>query len=259
MHPELGEGQHLVLDRQLPERAPITDATGAPLFAPTEVVRVGVDPGQVTDLPALAAALSAATGVAAEEITADVQAAPAGQFVPVIDLRRPDFERIRAQVFDLPGTVFPTDTRLLAPTPRFALGLLGRVGSATAEILEETTGDDGPVYAAGDQLGTSGLQRAFQEQLTGTPGFTVSVVSTDQSTGDEGAQIGAVEPVPGQPVQTPIVPAVQNAADAAVAARPCPPTSSSSARAPARSSPSPRMRPPTPATRSAASSRPGRA
>ncbi|MGY1660433.1 penicillin-binding transpeptidase domain-containing protein [Geodermatophilus sp. SYSU D00705] len=222
VHPELGEGQHLVLARELPERAAITDAGGQPLFTPTEVVNVGVDPGQVTDLPALAGALSAATGVAAEEITADVQAAPAGQFVPVITLRRPDFEAIRAQVFDLPGAVFPTDTRLLAPTARFASALLGRVGPATAEVLEEATVDGEPAYASGDQLGLSGLQRALQEQLTGTAGFTVSVASTDESTGDAGREVDAVAPVPGEPVQTPLVPAVQNAADAAVAGQPLP-------------------------------------
>ncbi len=217
VHPELAEGQRLELTRQLPERAPVTDASGAPIFTPTEVVNVGVDPGQVTDLPALAAGLSAATGIAAEEIVADVQAETSGNFVPVIALRRPDFERIRAQVFDLPGAVFPTETRLLAPTSRFAIGLLGRVGPATAEILEETTGDEGPLYAAGDLLGTSGLQRALQEQLTGTAGYTVRVVSTDETTGDEGREIDAVEPVPGRPVQTPIVPAIQTAAEAAVA------------------------------------------
>ena len=217
VHPELGEGQHLELARSLPERADLTDAAGAALFTPTEVVNVGVDTGQVTDLPALAAGLSAATGVPAADITADVQAAPAGQFVPVITLRRPDFEAIRAQVFDLPGAVFPTDTRLLAPTPRFAEALLGRVGAATAEILEESTEDGEARYAAGDQLGTSGLQRAFQDQLTGTAGFTVRVTALDESIGDEGREIAAVEPVPGEPVQTPIVPAVQNAADAAVA------------------------------------------
>ncbi|WP_448627397.1 penicillin-binding transpeptidase domain-containing protein [Geodermatophilus sp. URMC 64] len=221
--PELGEGQHLALTRSLPERAAITDATGAPLFTPTEVVNVGVDPGQVTDLPALAAALSAATGIDAQQIVTDVQKAQPGQFVPVITLRRPDFEAIRAQVFDLPGAVFPTDTRLLAPSSRFAVGLLGRVGAATAEVLDETRGDDdGPLYAAGDQLGLSGLQRAFQEELTGTPGFTVSVVSTDESTGDEGREIASVAPEPGTPVQTPLVPAIQNAADAAVATQQLP-------------------------------------
>ena len=216
VHPELGEGQHLVLARSLPDRAPITDAAGAPLFAPTEVVNVGVDRAQVTDLPALADALSQATGIAAEEIVADVEAAPAGQFVPVITLRRPDFEEIRAEVFDLPGAVFPTETRLLTPSSRFAVALLGRVGAATAEVIEETQENGSPRYAAGDQLGLSGLQRAFQEQLAGTAGFTVSVVSTDDNTADAGQEIGSVAPEPGSPLQTPIVPAVQNAADGAV-------------------------------------------
>jgi cell division protein FtsI/penicillin-binding protein 2 len=222
VHPELGEGQHLELTRALPDRAPVTDAAGAPLFTPTEVVNVGVDPAQVTDLPSLAAGLSAATGVPAEEIIADVEAAPKGQFVPVITLRRPDFEAIRAQVFDLPGAVFPTDTRLLAPSARFAAALLGRVGTATAEVIEESVEDGSPRYADGDQLGLSGLQRAFQEQLAGTPGFTVSVVSTDEGTADPGLEIAAVEPGPGTPLQTPLVPALQNAADAAVAGQQLP-------------------------------------
>jgi cell division protein FtsI/penicillin-binding protein 2 len=222
VHPELGEGQHLALARSLPERAPITDATGAPLFTPTEVVNVGVDPGQVTDLPALAAALSAATGIAADEIIADVQAAPAGQFVPVITLRRPDFERIRAEIFDLPGAVFPTDTRLLAPSSRFAVALLGRVGPATAEVIDESQDDGAPRYAAGDQLGLSGLQRALQEQLTGTPGFTVTVVSSDEGTGDVGREIASVAPEPGTAVRTPLVPALQTAADTAVAGQALP-------------------------------------
>jgi len=222
VHPELGEGQHLQLTRSLPERAPITDATGALLFTPTEVVNVGVDKAQVTDLPSLAAGLSAATGIAAEDITADVQAAPEGQFVPVITLRRPDFEKIRAQVFDLPGAVFPTSTRLLAPNARFAEALLGRVGAATAEVIEESQDDGVQRYADGDQLGLSGLQRAFQEQLTGTPGFTVSVISTDEAIGDEGVEIATVAPEPGTPLQTPLVPAIQNAADAAAAGQTLP-------------------------------------
>ncbi|MCW2698390.1 MAG: pbpA [Modestobacter sp.] len=221
VHPGLGEGQHLELTRVLAERAPITDAGGAPLFTPTEVVDVGVDPGRVTDLPALAAGLSAATGVPAEDITADVQAAPAGQFVPVITLRRPDFEAVRAQVVDLPGAVFPTGTRSLAPSSRFGLALLGRVGTATAEVIEESVDEDGePQYAAGDVLGSSGLQRAFQAQLAGTPGFAVSAVSDDETLDDSGAVVGSVDPVPGTPVQTPLVRAVQEAADAAVAAQP---------------------------------------
>ena len=118
--------------------------------------------------------------------------------------------------------MFPTETRLLTPSPRFALALLGRVGAATAEIIEETQENGAPLFAAGDQLGLSGLQRAFQEQLAGTAGFTVSVVSTDEATADAGREIGSVPSEPGSPLQTPIVPAVQNAADGAVAGQQLP-------------------------------------
>ena len=89
-------------------------------------------------------------------------------------------------------------------------------------MIEESQDDGSPRYADGDQLGLSGLQRAFQEQLAGTAGFTVSVVSTDENTGDEGREIASVAPEPGTPVQTPLVPAVQNAADAAVAGQTLP-------------------------------------
>jgi len=222
VHPDLGKGQHLKLTRTLPDRAPITDADGKPLFAPTEVVNVGVDTSKVTDLPALAARLAAALDVSADKIIANVQATPAGQFVPVITLRRPQFDAVRAQIYDLPGAVFPTESRLLAPSPRFAPALLGRIGAATAEVLEESQEDGSPRYAAGDQLGLSGLQRVFQEQLTGTPGFTVSAISTDKATGDEGRRIASVEPKPGTAVQTPLVPGVQTAAEAAAATQPLP-------------------------------------
>ena len=42
----------------------------------------------------------------------------------------------------------------------------------------------------------------------------------DEGSGDEGRQIESVAPVSGQPVQTPLLPAVQNAADLAVAGEP---------------------------------------
>jgi cell division protein FtsI/penicillin-binding protein 2 len=223
VNPRLGKGQHLKLVRSMPDRAAITDASGAPIFTPTEVVNVGVDPGKVTDLPALAAALSAATGIAADQITSDVQKGKPGQFVPVITLRRPDFEAIRSKVFDLPGAVFPTSTRLLAPSSRFAVGLLGRVGDATAEIIDQSKDSSGrPRYAATDQVGLSGLQKAFQAQLSGTAGYTVTVVSTDGATGDTGEQIASLAAKPGTPLGTPLVPTLQNAADAAVATQPLP-------------------------------------
>lgn len=212
LHPDLLEGQVLEATRSLAERAPILDAAGAPIFVRTPVVVVGVDPGQVTDLPTLASTLGAALGITAEDIVASVSASAPGQFVSIITLRRPDYDAVRPQIYELPGTVFREETRQLAPTPRFALGVLGRVGEATAEILEEA----GPMFQPGDQLGLSGLQRAFQEQLSGEPGLLVEAVGPPESR----TELTRIDPVPGAPVQVTLDSAVQLAADAAVATRP---------------------------------------
>lgn len=214
VHPALGEGEALLLSRTLPERASILDAAGLPLFTATPIVTVGVDPGKVTDLAAVADTLAGVLAVDAAQVTADVQAGTAGQFVPVITLRRADYDAVRDQIYDLPGTVFQEATRQLAPTTQFARGVLGRVGPVTEEVVEESDG----VLRAGDEAGLSGLQRAYQEQLTGTPGLTVSTARDDLPV----EQLTVIDPVPGAPVRTTLSAEIQTAADAAVAGQELP-------------------------------------
>ena len=211
IHPDLADGETIEWSRGLAERASILDAAGNPIFAPTAVVVVGVDPARVTDLAALAATLAAALGISAEDVVASVSASQPGQFVPIITLRRPDYDAVRAVIVDLPGTVFREETRQLAPSASFALGVLGRVGEATAEALQEAGKD----YAPGDQLGTSGLQRAYQEQLAGKPGLTVEAVTADGTRRD----LERIEPQSGTPIQVTLDTTIQNAVDAAVATR----------------------------------------
>ena len=208
VHPALREGQELLLTRVLPERAGILDGAGSPLFAETPIVDVGVNPGLATDLPTLAATLSGVLDVDAAQVVADVEASTAGQFVPVITLRQSEYDAVRSQIFDLPGTVFRDATRQLAPTAQFARAVLGRVGPVTAEVVEESGG----LLAAGDEAGLSGLQRVYQGQLTGTPGLTVST-ATDGVPVD---QLMVVAPVVGEPVTTTLSVPVQSAADEAV-------------------------------------------
>jgi len=214
VHPDLAEGETIEWARALPDRASILDGAGNPIFVPTPVVVVGVDPGRVTDLATLSASLAAALGISAEETSASVSASQPGQFVPIITLRRPDYDAVRAAIFDLPGTVFREETRQLAPTAGFALGVLGRVGEASAEVLEEA----GPDFAPGDQLGISGLQRAYQEQLAGKPGLAVEAVTPDGVRRD----LERIEPEVGTPIQVTLDSGIQAAADAAVAGRPEP-------------------------------------
>jgi cell division protein FtsI/penicillin-binding protein 2 len=214
IHPQLVDGAHLVLKRTQPPRAALTDSAGKPLFTPTPVVTVGINPATVRDLAGLAARLAAvpALQTTAGEIIRAVNAAGKDQFVPLITLRRPAYEQIKARIYALPGTQFQSETRLLPPTATFARPLLGSIGPATAEIVEASRGQ----VKAGDTVGLSGLQQALDEQLRGTPGVEVYAASDADAT--LGAKLGTVtSPVAGKPVRLTLDRAVQAAADATLA------------------------------------------
>lgn len=219
IQPRLTSGSHLSVKRSQPVRAAITDDQGAPLFTPTPVVEVGINPADVVDLAGLAGTLAAVPQLqtTAGEIISAVKAAPKGQFVPIITLRRTVYEQIKARIHDLKGTEFPTDTLLLPPTSNFARQLLGSVGPATKELIDASNGR----IVAGDQVGLAGLQRALDPQLAGTPG--VAVYAASDGDGTLGAQLGTfAAPVPGKPVQLTLDSKIQQAADATLAAEPLP-------------------------------------
>ncbi|MDQ1720799.1 MAG: hypothetical protein QOI26_533 [Pseudonocardiales bacterium] len=214
IHPQLVNGSHLVLKRSQPARAALQDGAGTPLFKPTAVVTVGVNPAAVRDLSSLATRLAAvpALQTSAAAVSSAVNAAGKDQFVPLITLRRPAYEQIKAQIFDLPGTQFQSETRLLPPTSNFAKPLLGSVGPATREIIESSQGQ----VKAGDIVGLSGVQQALDSQLRGTPGVEVYAASDADAT--PGAKLGTVtRPVAGKPVRLTLDSVIQAAADATLA------------------------------------------
>ncbi len=215
IHPRMGLGQRLSVRRTLPDRAPILDRSGQALFVQTAVVTVGIEPRRVTDLPALAGTLSSVLTIDAAPIIAAVNKAKPTDFVPVITLRKTEYDKVRPQIYDLPGTVFRSGQEVLAPSPRFAQPLLGKVGEATAEVLTEA----GAGYRPGDQLGVSGLQRALNRQLAGTASGQVGLVDAK---GVSQVTLADIAGSAGQAVTVTLDRAAQNAADAALAAVPLP-------------------------------------
>lgn len=212
LHPKLAAGQSIAVRRTLPDRAPILDSTGQPIFVRTAVVTVGINPSLVQDLNSLAATLAQhLPDVTAAEVIASVRKAKPNQFVPVVTLRNTDYQRVRAIIRPLPGTVFQSGERLLAPTATFGQPLLGRVGTATADVLKEL----GPGYAATDQLGTSGLQRALNQQLAGTA--STEVVAVDSNGNPAGPALDKIAGKPGTAVKITLDRQVQLAAEAALA------------------------------------------
>jgi len=207
--PGMRRGDHLVEVRTLPERASILDRSGQPLFRPTPVVTIGVVPRLLKQRTRTLRVLDAAAGLDPARVKALLAAAQPSQFVPLITLRRPDYERIRAQVHPLPGVHFQTGNEPLAPTRAFARPLLGYVGQATADALREA----GPLFTAADQLGLAGLQRSFQRRLAGTP--TGTLVLADKH-GRQLTTLFRVRGRPGQPVQLTLDRRLQTAAERAL-------------------------------------------
>lgn len=207
----LGAGGALRLSLKQPPRAPILAADGQPIVEPRPVVNVGIEPERVHDLPLLVRQLHADLGVEEAPLLKAVRAAAPTDFVPVITLRRSQYEQLRSKIYPLPGTVFTTGTLPLAPTRAFARSLLGVSGEATAEIVNSSHGQVVP----GEIVGLSGLEQTFNSRLAGTPGLVVQAVPGHGHGSDE--TLYSAAGTPGKPLRTTLEIQAQEAADAALA------------------------------------------
>ncbi|RZU77823.1 cell division protein FtsI/penicillin-binding protein 2 [Micromonospora kangleipakensis] len=220
---QLEEGDRLALRRDRARRAGVLDGAGAPIVAPRRVVRVGVQPSEVTDVRGLVRQLDAAfkairpalvPPVDLSDLPKRLSEAEPTALVEVVTLREEAYRQIKPRIYDLPGTKFPTDTLDLAPTREFARALLGSADPAQADDLKAHPDR----YVAGDLVGHGGLQGRYDDRLRGVPGLTV--VIERPKPGEPGMTTGAEvfrsEPRTGQPLKTTLDVATQNAADAAL-------------------------------------------
>ncbi|MFR9779222.1 penicillin-binding transpeptidase domain-containing protein [Micromonospora sp. MS34] len=220
---KLEKGDRLALRRDAATRAGILDAAGSPIVTPRPVVRVGVQPSEVTDVKALVRQLDAGFKAIRPALTPPVDLADLPKrmadadpdaFVEVVTLRDEAYRQIKSRIYDLPGTKFRADKLDLAPTREFARALLGSVDPAQADDLQAHPDK----YVRGDLVGHGGLQGRYDDRLRGVPGLTVVTErrAPDGSTGPTDAELFRAEPKPGQPLKTTLEVATQNAADAAL-------------------------------------------
>jgi cell division protein FtsI/penicillin-binding protein 2 len=210
IYPGLGEANYLKRVRALPARASILDRNGQPLTANRQVVIVGVASGNVATA-ATYAAFKAKLDVDGAKLKARAVAAPAGQFVDAITIRSEEWQALAPTFGKLPGVLTMGGTQSLAESPTFARSLLGTMKTATADTLKNA----GPTASAVDQVGTTGLQYSFQQQLAGTPGGTVTL--RDGKTKLTIKTVFSQQGKAGTPVKTTLDPKLQRFAEAALA------------------------------------------
>ncbi|MEP7055555.1 MAG: penicillin-binding transpeptidase domain-containing protein [Actinomycetota bacterium] len=209
VYPGLLAGQRLAMTRSLPERGDILDALGKPLFTKKDRITVGIEPRKLKADPApVYAALALITKADIPALKAQVAAAKPDAFVPVITYTRAEFTPLDARLRPLPGVIFRTEAEISSSSSGFARALLGKVGEASAEVLDSAGGQ----FQAGDKLGLSGLQAAYQARLTGTPIGEI-VIKTGITTVESIKQFTGEQP---QAVRTTIDTAIQTAAERAL-------------------------------------------
>jgi len=208
----LGPGDSVSTTVSWPPRAPVLGAGGAPLTVDAPMVTVGIEGSRITAAPTVTAALVSA-GAPPSQVSAALATATAHPqwFVPVFDVTEARYQQLMPTLYPVPGTVFRTFSARSAVTAGLAAHVVGSVGPATAQELTFL----GPPYAAGDTVGQSGIEQAYERQLAGRPGARIAVVD---AAGRALATVATFAPRPGSPVRTTIDPVVQQAAESALSA-----------------------------------------
>jgi cell division protein FtsI/penicillin-binding protein 2 len=210
VHPDLQGDERLGTTEEPPPRAPILDREGRELVSVQPVVEVGVIPEELDDPEAAVSEIAELTEADAETFQAAIDAASdPGNFVPAITLRQSEFDAVEQQLSAIPGTEFGERELPLAPNRDFARVLLGNVGPATEEQIEESDGE----VDLDDVVGQGGLQAEFEEQLAGTPARAVVIRNAK---GDVVETIEGTDPVDGEPLETTLDLEVQDAAEKAL-------------------------------------------
>jgi cell division protein FtsI/penicillin-binding protein 2 len=205
--PELAAGEQLDVSSLGADRGDILGAGDAVLVTERPVFRVGIDKTRVSAQRGgrSARALARLVGVEVASYVEQVGASGPEAFVEAIVLREEEVpEQLRVSIQQITGGVLVPDDLPLAPTREFARSLLGTVGEATAEMIEESDGRLG----IGDQAGISGLQARYDDLLAGRPGMLVEAVTAAGS-----RVVHRQPPTPGEPVRTTLEPDLQRLAE----------------------------------------------
>ncbi|MCH1865326.1 penicillin-binding transpeptidase domain-containing protein [Nocardioides sp. CFH 31398] len=195
------------------ERGRILGAGRQPIVVDREVRRYGLDKtrvGGARQTTDSARRIARGLGIEVAPYVDEVRRSGDEAFVEALVLRPEDArELVPGDFGDIPGSAAVVDTLPLAPTREFAAPILGRVGEATAEVVESSDGE----IEAGDVVGLSGLQLRYDEQLRSIDG--AEVVAAGSS--DERRELFVARATDGEDLRTTLDLDAQRAAERVLA------------------------------------------
>lgn len=177
LNPDVTSDSRLRRTSSPSNRGSINDNQGAALVEERTQVQVGLDKGSVEpdQWAAAAAELAGIVGIDAAAFQKKVADGGERQFVVAVTVEP---EQVSPRVSEVPGGHVNEIKAMIGPGNNFAIGLLGTVGTPTAEMIEESGGSLTPT----DIVGLSGLQSRYDEQLGGVPSVTVTLVERSDRT-----------------------------------------------------------------------------
>jgi penicillin-binding protein 2 len=202
-----------------PTRGLIYDRNGVLLAENVAAFRLEVVPEQVKDMGAMLAALGHVIALSDDDIerfTALRRSKRAFDSIPLrLKLSEDEIARFSTQRWRFPGVdVVPYLTRAYPRGADFAhvVGYVGRIDAADAANL------DADEYAGTTQIGKTGIERSYERELHGAPGYEQVEVNVDKRV--IGKPISRVAPTPGKNLYLSIDARLQRMAFDALAGRP---------------------------------------
>lgn len=154
------------------------------------------DPAQIKrDLPQITSGLNITAQDLEQQLT---EAREEPKFQPIVvkpEATDADLAFVESHRADLPELELMMVQRRKYPPDDFLAHVIGYVGEVSPEQLAQSGGDR---YKPGDIVGKAGLEREYNDILTGTDGMRRIIVN---SVGKPVRTLDDTEPIPGKPIQ----------------------------------------------------------
>jgi len=175
---QLGSSECIDFQGEIPKRGKILDRNGEVLAEDAPVARIGVIPADVSDRPAMLAALSPIVNMPASDIEAIVNRDgwDPSWLVPITDIPGEPNADLINRIQQIPGVVVQPAVARYYRQGALTAHITGWVSPATEEeVLNDETG----AVHANEMVGQAGLEYGANELLAGKAGGALTVIDCE--------------------------------------------------------------------------------